>query len=62
MKAEPTLGRDVRELVDVDELRREVKEKYREVASNPHELISCPTVSTQSACDALFRLSGCHSL
>jgi arsenite methyltransferase len=36
MKAEPNLTADVTELVDVDELRREVKEKYREVASNPH--------------------------
>jgi arsenite methyltransferase len=36
MKAEPTLSGDVTELVDIDELRREVKEKYREVASNPH--------------------------
>jgi arsenite methyltransferase len=36
MKAEPVLSANVAELVDVDELRREVKEKYREVASNPH--------------------------
>lgn len=35
MVAEGTLGPDIVDLVDVEELRAEVKEKYREVADDP---------------------------
>lgn len=33
---EPTLDQDITDLVDAEALRREVKEKYREVAADPH--------------------------
>jgi hypothetical protein len=50
---ERTLDKDITDIVDVDALRREVQEKYREVAADPPTGYSIraanPLLSRQSA-------------